>query len=154
MAGTTSLSFPNMFDVAHNQVSVSEDAISVSNRTRLLILTEPTELYNNLDFGVGLKRYIWTYNSANQKAIIQNRIKEQIQKYEPCVDPNTIMFSDGLLVTGSDEYPTKVQDHNSVKLTVSLVTTYGESLTFDLDSLFNYAYTVDSNGSKSYMKDI
>ena len=33
MAGTTSLSFPNMFDVAHNQVSVAEDSVSVSNRT-------------------------------------------------------------------------------------------------------------------------
>ena len=154
MSGTNSLSFPNMFDVAHNQVSVSEDSVSVSSRTRLLILTEPTELYNNLDFGVGLKRYIWTYNSDNQKAIIQNRIKEQIQKYEPCVDPNTIVFSDGLLVTGSDDYLTKVQDHNRVKMTVSLVTTFGDSLTLDLDSLFNYAYAIDSNGSKSYIKNI
>lgn len=154
MSGTNSLSFPNMFDVAHNQVSVSEDSVSVSSRTRLLILTEPTELYNNLDFGVGLKRYIWTYNSDNQKAIIQNRIKEQIQKYEPCVDPNTIVFSDGLLVTGSDDYLTKVQDNNRVKMTVSLVTTFGDSLTLDLDSLFNYAYAIDSNGSKSYIKNI
>ena len=154
MSGTNSLSFPNMFDVAHNQVSVSEDSVYVSSRTRLLILTEPTELYNNLDFGVGLKRYIWTYNSDNQKAIIQNRIKEQIQKYEPCVDPNTIVFSDGLLVTGSDDYLTKVQDHNRVKMTVSLVTTFGDSLTLDLDSLFNYAYAIDSNGSKSYIKNI
>lgn len=151
MSGTTSLSFPNMFDVAHNQVNVAKNSESVSNRTKLLILTEPTELYNSLDFGVGLKRYLWTYNTENQKAIIQNRIKEQIQKYEPSVDPNTILFSDGLLVTGSEEYPTKSQDHNRVKMTVSLFTKFGDNLTIDLDSLFNYAYTVDSEGNKTYI---
>ena len=52
MAETTSLAFPNMFNIATNQVSVIEDTTSVANRTRLLILTEPTELYNNPDFGV------------------------------------------------------------------------------------------------------
>ena len=74
MANTTSLSFPNLFDVARNQVSVTEDVQSVVNRSRLLILTEPTELYNNPDFGVGLKRHIWQYNNDNQKAIIKDRI--------------------------------------------------------------------------------
>ena len=47
MAETTSLAFPNMFNITTNQVSVIENTNSVANRTRLLILTEPTELYNN-----------------------------------------------------------------------------------------------------------
>ena len=69
MASTSSLAFPQMFDVARNTVGVIEDNESVVNRSRLLILTEPTELHMNPDFGVGLKRYIWQYNTDNQKAI-------------------------------------------------------------------------------------
>ena len=57
MANTSSISFPNMFDVTGNCVSVVEDSQSIVNRTRLLMLTEPTELYMNPDFGVGLKKY-------------------------------------------------------------------------------------------------
>ena len=90
MASTTSLSFPTMFDVARNTVSVVEDTKSVVNRTRLLILTEPTELYMNPDFGVGLRRHIWQYNVDNQKAIIKDRIIEQLRKHELCVKPDVI----------------------------------------------------------------
>lgn len=60
---TNSLSFPNMFDVARNKVGVISDNESIVNRSRLLILTEPTELYHNPDFGVGLKRHLWHYNT-------------------------------------------------------------------------------------------
>ena len=67
MAETTSLAFPNMFNITANRVSVIENTNSVSNRTRLLILTEPTELYNNPDFGVGLKRHLWQYNTESEK---------------------------------------------------------------------------------------
>ena len=64
---TNSLAWPSMFDVARNKVSVIEDNQSVVNRSKLLILTDPTELYMNPNFGVGLKKYLWQYNTANQK---------------------------------------------------------------------------------------
>ena len=64
--------------------------ISIVNRSKLLILTEPTELYNNPDFGVGLKRHLFQYNNENQKAIIRDRIVEQLRLHEPCVDPDKI----------------------------------------------------------------
>lgn len=157
MAGTNSLSFPNMFDVTHNQVSVIDDSASVSNRVRLLILTEPTELYNNLDFGVGLKRYLWTYKTENQKAIIQDRITQQIKKYEPCVDPDSIQFSDGLLITGSEDTLSKTRDHNQLKMTLRLVTKFKDELVVNLneyyESLQKLSYTLTSNGVKSYLTD-
>ena len=56
---TNSLAWPSMFDVARNKVSVIEDNQSVVNRSKLLILTDPTELYMNPNFGVGLKKYLW-----------------------------------------------------------------------------------------------
>ena len=78
MAETTSLKFPNMFDVARNQVAVLSDDAAIVNRTKLLILSEPKSLYNEPNFGVGLAKYMWHYNVtdrshiANQRAIIED----------------------------------------------------------------------------------
>lgn len=125
MASTTSLSFPNLFDVAQNRVAVAEDVQSVVNRCRLLILTEPTELYNNPNFGVGLKRHVWQYNTDNQKAIIKDRIIAQLRLHEPCVDVEKTVLSDGLLFT--KDYTKPAQEYNQLKLTVMLLTKFGDT---------------------------
>lgn len=77
-----------MFDVARNKVGVLSDNESIVNRSRLLILTEPTELYHNPNFGVGLKRHLWHYNTENEKAILKDRIVEQLRLHEPCCAPD------------------------------------------------------------------
>lgn len=133
MSKTTSLAFPQMFDVTRNRVSTVEDNVSVVNRTRLLLLTEPTELYNNLDFGVGLKRHLWQYNTENQKAIIQDRIRNQLRKYEPCVNPDATSFADGLLFTGSTDGQDAVSSTNRLKMTVGLQTVFGDALEVDVN---------------------
>nr|DAJ50857.1 MAG TPA: baseplate wedge subunit [Caudoviricetes sp.] len=134
MASTTSLSFPTMFDVARNTVSVVEDTKSVVNRTRLLILTEPTELYMNPDFGVGLRRHIWQYNVDNQKAIIKDRIIEQLRKHEPCVKPDETQIADGLLFTGGHDNNDIIQDYNRLKMTVALITVFGDNAEVTLNN--------------------
>ena len=74
---TSSLAFPNMFNVAQNQVAVLEDEISVVNRSRLLILTEPTEIYNEPNQGVGLKRHLWQYNNKTQElTLVDSKVEE------------------------------------------------------------------------------
>lgn len=88
MANTTSLAFPRMFDVSQNKVSVLTDSISIVNRTRLLMLTDPTSLYNEPEQGVGLRRYIGRYNTENVRAEVRDRIVEQLRAYEPCVVPD------------------------------------------------------------------
>lgn len=124
---TNSLAFPNMFDIARNKVAVIDDNQSIVNRTRLLMLTEPTELYHEPKFGVGLKQYVFHYNTENQKAIVQDRIKEQLRLHEPYVDPDRTQFADGLLFTGSDtDQPN--QEYNKLKMTVALCCVYGDSV--------------------------
>lgn len=120
---TSSISFPNMFDVARNSVSVLEDGPSVVSRVRLLMLTEPTELYNELDFGVGMKRHLWQYNTENQKAILKDRIIDQLRKHEPCCIPEETAFADGLLFTG--DAATEEQSYNQLKLTVGVACKFG-----------------------------
>ena len=134
MASTSSISFPYMFDVARNVVSVSEDTKSIVSRARLLILTEPTELYMNPDFGVGLRRYIWQYNNDNQKTIIKDRIIEQLRLHEPCVKAEETQIADGLLFTGSSDNNQITQEFNKLKMTVALTTVFGDSAEVNLNN--------------------
>lgn len=129
MAETTSLAFPNMFSIATNQVSVIEDTQSVANRTRLLILTEPTELYNNPDFGVGLKRHLWHYNNEAERGLVKDRIVDQLRKHEPCVYPEKTQFSDNLLFTEAT-----TPAHNTLAMTVALQTVFKEEAKVELNS--------------------
>lgn len=133
IAMTNSLAFPNLFDVVHNHVGVLEGNTSIVNRVRLLIKTEPTELYNNPDFGAGLKRYLWQYNTSNQKAIIHDRIKEQIRLHEPCCDADSTQYADGLKFTESDSFISDTTDINKLKMTVLLKTIYNDDVEVTLD---------------------
>lgn len=132
MAETTSLAFPNMFNITTNQVSVIENTSSVANRTRLLILTEPTELYNNPEFGVGLKRYLWKYNNEATRGMVKDRITEQLRLHEPCVYPERTQYSDGLLFSG--DATQNIQDPNTMTLTVALQTIFEEEARVILNS--------------------
>lgn len=134
MAETTSLSFPNMFNLTSNQVAIDEDLKSVTNRTRLLILTEPTELYNNPDFGVGLKRHLFKYNTENERGLMRDRIVEQLRLHEPDVVPEKTSFTDGLLFTGGPNALDSSTDGNEVNMTVALLTTFGKEISLDLNS--------------------
>ena len=127
MAYTNSWAWPNIFNVSQNQVNVVEDNKSIVSRTRLLILSEPTSLFNSPDFGVGLKRHLWQYNTENQKAIIKDRIVAQLKLNEPSVFPEKTQYSNGLLFTGSPSDDIN-QDYNQLKMTVAVVTNYNETL--------------------------
>lgn len=132
MAETTSLAFPNMFNITTNQVSVIEDTNSVANRTRLLILTEPTELYNNPDFGVGLKRHLWKYNNEAERGLVKDRITEQLRLHEPSVYPEKTQFSDGLLFSESQVQNTAL-DGNTLSMTVALQTVFKDQANVTLN---------------------
>lgn len=127
MAYTNSWAWPNIFNVSQNQVNIVEDNKSIVSRTRLLILSEPTSLFNSPDFGVGLKRHLWQYNTQNQKAIIKDRIVDQLKLNEPSVLPEKTQYANGLLFTGSPSDDMN-QDYNQLKMTVAVVTNYNETL--------------------------
>lgn len=128
---TNSLAFPIMFDISRNKVSVIEDKVSVVNRCKLLILTEPTELFNSPNFGVGLRRYLWQYNTENTKAIMKDRIVSQLRLHEPSCDADKTSFADGLLFTG-DGSDTSVQEYDKLKLTVGVQTIFSDIANINL----------------------
>lgn len=133
MSKTNSIKFPNMIDVASNKVGLYTDNESVVNRTRLLMLSDPTSLYNNPTFGVGLRRYMFQYNNKNTVAMIQDRIIEQLREHEPCVNPDKTSFADGLLFTENDELHINPADYNHLKMTVGLRTIFNDDVEVELN---------------------
>lgn len=146
---TNSLAFPSMFDVARNRVGVIEDKKSVINRCKLLMLTEPTELYNSPDFGAGLKRYLFQYNTENTKAMMKDRIISQLRLHEPSCVPDKTSFADGLLFTGDTDATS--QQYNQLKMTVAIQTIFEEVAEIDLeqDKMFGVDYSEAVQGGKS-----
>lgn len=140
MSKTNSIKFPNMIDVSSNKVGLYTDNESVVNRTRLLFLSDPTSLYNNPTFGVGLKRYLFQYNNQNTVAMIKDRMVEQLREHEPCVDPDKTSFADGLIFSEEDSN-FKAPEYNHLKMTVGLRTIYNEELEVE----FNNETTTDPN---------
>lgn len=121
---TSSWAWPNMINVAQNQIAILEDEKSVVNRSKLLILTEPTEIYNEPNQGVGLKRHLWHYNNENERAIIKDRIRDQLRLHEPQCDPDRTEFSDGNIFTGSSE-DVSTMKYNNLELTIAIHTVFG-----------------------------
>lgn len=142
MANTTSWAFPNIFDVSQNKVATLEDRMSIVNRTRLLILTDPTALYNEPNQGVGLRRFIGRYNTdriVNTKAEIRDITVEQLRLHEPCVKPDDTEWANGLLFTGPvDDAKLKT---NKLEMTMSLKTIYDTEVEIDLNSDINAGST-------------
>ena len=128
---TCSWSFPNMIDVSRNKIAVARDNVSIVNRVRLLIMTEPTELYMNPNYGVGLKRYMYQYNSDNIVSIIKDRIIDQLRLWEPCVDPDKTIVEKGLKYSNPNDIN---MDPNHLELTVTVYTIYGDTLTISVDT--------------------
>ncbi len=127
MSKTNSIKFPNLIDVASNRVGLYTDDESVVNRTRLLLLSDTTSLYNNPTFGAGLKRYLFQYNNKNTVALVKDKIVEQLREHEPCVDPDHTSFADGLLFS-EEGVSTNSSEFNHLKMTVGLRTIYNTEL--------------------------
>lgn len=124
---TTSIGFPNLFDVSRNRVATISNNASVANRVRLLLLTEPTELYMNPRFGVGLKRFLFQYNNENVIAQIKDRLIEQLRLWEPCVDADKTTVVRGLVYSGGSVVEAAAET-NRLNLTITVYTIYGDKL--------------------------
>ena len=134
MAKTTSWAFPNMINITQNCVNIAEDNKSITNRTKLLLLTEPTELYNEPEFGTGLRKYLWQYNTENTKARLKDTIVEKLHRYEPCVDAEKTSFADGLLFS-EGVIESEGENPNVLKLTLGLQTIFQDVLQIDTSDL-------------------
>ena len=128
----SSMSWPNMFDVARSKVNVYTDMKSITNRVKLLLLTEPTELYMNPNFGVGLKKYMFTYNNDNVIPMIKDDLVAQLRLWEPRVIPEKTKVVRGLRTKNFEESAVVSERMNNLNLTVTLTTIYGNEVSLEV----------------------
>lgn len=128
----TSWAWPNMFDVARSKVGLYSDDKSIVNRVKLLMLTDPTELYMNPKFGVGLKRFMFRYNGDNVVAMIKDSLIEQLRMWEPSVVPEETVVTKGAQYSQLSDLQTVTDQINRLYMTVALKTRYGHTLSFSI----------------------
>lgn len=127
----TTFSFPNLFDVSRSKVNIYTNTRAIVNRVKLLMLTEPTELHMVPNFGLGLRKYMFTYNNDNTIALIRDKLIEQLRLWEPSVIPEETKVERGLQYTGGNVEETAV-DINHLKLTVTLTTSDMQQVSFGI----------------------
>ncbi len=59
---------------------------------KMLVLTLPGERMMDMNFGVGLRRYLFENNGPETYGKIATRINEQVQKYLPYIEIDDIKF--------------------------------------------------------------
>lgn len=126
----SSWSWPNLFDVARNKVNIYTDTKSIANRVKLLLLTEPTELYMVPNFGVGLRKYMFMYNNDNVPAMIRDELIEQLRLWEPAVIPEQTT----VVRTELTDAVVPVSEIDHMRLTITVVTSYMEQVSFEISS--------------------
>ena len=103
------------------------------------MLTDPTELHMVPNFGVGLRKYMFSYNNDNTIALIKDKLIEQLRLWEPAVVPEETLVERGLEYTEASSEETIV-DINHLKLTVTLTTTDLQQVSFGITVAdFEYA---------------
>ena len=128
---TSSWAFPNCINVAQNSVEILEDETSVINRSRLLFLTQPTEVVYEPNQGVGMKEFLWHYNNENVKALLRDKIKNQLRIHELQCNAQNTEFADGLLFTGKDKDSIDA-NYNDLDMTVKIETKFGTTATVNI----------------------
>lgn len=124
---TSSWNFPNMINIAQNSIGILQDSNSIKNRLALLIKTEPTELFMNPEFGVGLKQYMWQYNNDTMRPIIEQKLTDKITQFEPSVIPESIEFKQTHDASITDATVTQ-EEANTFNITIVMQTNYGDTI--------------------------
>jgi phage baseplate assembly protein W len=57
---------------------------------KMIVLTNPGERVMDINFGVGLKRYLFELSNTEIKQVIRQRIADQVSKYLPYVRVSNI----------------------------------------------------------------
>lgn len=125
-----------MFDVARSRVNVDVNDKAILTRVRLLLLTEPTELHMVPNFGVGLKKHMFKYNSDNVVALIQDELIEQLRLWEPAVIADKTKVERGPNYNWDlTKFGALAEHENVLDLRVSVTTTYTKTLSFNLTNV-------------------
>lgn len=129
----TSFAWPNMFDVSRGNVSLYSNVKSITNRIKLLLLSEPTELFMEPNYGVGLRKHIFKYNNDNVIALIQDELIEQLRLWEPGVIAEKTRVERGPEYSWDPYNPELVSDRmNVLDIQITVFTIHEQEISFNI----------------------
>lgn len=67
---------------------------ALSQNLKMIILTNPGEKMMNLNFGVGLRKYLFEQNTPEVYGEISSKIQEQAGRYLPQINIKNIKFNE------------------------------------------------------------
>ena len=79
-----------------------------------LMLTSPGERIMDINFGVGLRNYLFEQNTSQLKSKIAADVRNQTGKYMPFISLDTINFNKSQLMDGYDDQILKISINYSV----------------------------------------
>jgi len=107
--------FPLQFDNYVGAYALTQTLKEVVKQNFInLMLTSPGERIMDINFGVGLRNYLFEQNTSQLKSKIAADVRYQTSKYMPFISLDTINFSKSQGTDGYDDQILNVSIHYSV----------------------------------------
>jgi phage baseplate assembly protein W len=101
MAGITPL-LPLSRDAINGYTLITDYKTLVKQNFKNLMFTIPGERMMDINFGIGLKRFLFEMDNPNLYGKISGRITQQVGKYLPYIGINDILFKSAANGDGLD----------------------------------------------------
>ena len=97
-----SVQFP-MISGLYGFESYADDqtSLAINQNLKFLLLTNPGELQNDINFGVGLHMKLFEMNNETTRSEISQRIRSQVIRYMPYVVISSIDFDSSEIDSGA-----------------------------------------------------
>mgnify|MGYP005822116281 CR=1 FL=1 len=95
MSATLTPKLPLHKDTANDYTHIKEYKELVRQNFKMLMLTIPGERMMDLDFGIGLERFLFEMDQPSLYSRISARIDQQVKKYLPYVEIVDVNFNSG-----------------------------------------------------------
>lgn len=109
--------FPNESQWNFN---LGSDAILIESSLRMILLTEKGERVMNPDFGVSLRRFVFSPNTADLESDVRQEITQAVARYEPRATLQDLSLSrQGRQLDVQADFTTTI-DQNTLTITLGL----------------------------------
>ena len=85
---------PGALNAIEMNYTDSESKEAIKQNLRVLLLTNPGEYQHDIEYGVGLRQFLFEMHSLDLKETIRSRILEQTSRYMPYISVSNVAFDE------------------------------------------------------------
>lgn len=72
----------------------SDTKEAIKQNLRVMVLTNPGEYQHDINYGVGIRKYLFEPNTLALKEAIRNRVLDQARRYMPYISVSSVTFDE------------------------------------------------------------